>query len=115
MQRNRELLREIKNKTTPSFESTPVLRAHKGIAQVFKFRARNQNAKDIDSAMKSMRNTLYNLIRINKNNTTQKVSTATTEHFFKPQEVLNDKDLVDPVTSIIHKKGTISIATNEKS
>ena len=65
--------------------------------------------------MNSMRNTLYNLIRNNKNNTTQKVSIGTTEHFSKPQEVLNDKDLVDPVTSIIHKKGTISIATNEKS
>ena len=64
--------------------------------------------------MNSMRNTLYNLIRNNKNNTTQKVSIGTTEHFSKPQEVLNDKDLVDPVTSIIHKKGTISVATNEK-
>ena len=64
--------------------------------------------------MNSMPNTLYNLIRNNKNNTTQKVFIGTTEHFSKPQEVLNDKDLVDPVTGIIHKKGTISIATNEK-
>ena len=65
--------------------------------------------------MKSMRNTLYNLIRNNKNNTTQNISIVITDHFSKPKEVLNVKDLVDPVTSIIHKKGTISIATNEKS
>ena len=64
--------------------------------------------------MNSMRNTLYNLIRNNKNNTTQNISIVITDHFSKPKEVLNVKDLVDPVTSIIHKKGTISVATNEK-
>ena len=64
--------------------------------------------------MNSMPNTLYNLIRNNKNNTTQKISIVITDHFSKPKEVINDKDLVDPVTGIIHKKGTISIATNEK-
>ena len=65
--------------------------------------------------MNSMRNTLYNLIHNNRNNTTQKISLGITEHFSKPKEVLNnDKDLVDPVTGIIHKKGTISLLTNEK-
>ena len=64
--------------------------------------------------MNSMRNTLYNLIRNNKNNTTQNISIVITDHFSKPKEVLNVKDLVDPVTGIIHKKGTISVATNEK-
>ena len=114
MQRNRALLREIENTNQPSFIPTDVLRAHKGIAQQFKFKARNQNTTDIDSAMNSMRDTLHNLIRNNRNNTTQKISIGITEHFSKPKEILNDKDLVDPVTGIIHKKGTISLLTNEK-
>ena len=74
MQRNRALLREIENTNQPSFIPTDVLRAYKGIAQQFKFKARNQNTTDIDSAMNSMRDTLYNLIRNNRNNTTQKIS-----------------------------------------
>ena len=114
MQQNRALLREIENTNQPSFIPTDVLRAHKGIAQQFKFKARNQNTTDIDSAMNSMRDTLHNLIRNNRNNTTQKISIGITEHFSKPKEILNDKDLVDPVTGIIHKKGIISIPTNEK-
>ena len=64
--------------------------------------------------MNSMCNTLNNLIHNNRNNSTQKVSIEITEKFPKPKEVLNDKDLVDPVTGIIHKKGTISIPANEK-
>ena len=54
--------------------------------------------------MNSMRDTLYNLIRNNRSNTTQKISTGITEHFSKPKEVLNDQDLVDPLTDVIHKK-----------
>ena len=73
MQRNRALLREIENTNQTSFIPTDVLRAHKGIAQQFKFKARNQNATDIDSAMNSMRDTLYNLIRNNRSNTTQNI------------------------------------------
>ena len=103
MQRNRELLKEIKNTNQPSFIPTDILRVHKG-AQQFKFQARNQNVHDIDSAMNSMHNTMYNLIRNNGNNTTQKISIGITEHFSKLKEVLNDKDLVDPATGKIHKK-----------
>ena len=114
MQWNRALSREIENTNQPSFIPTDVLRVHKVNAQEFKFKARNQNAHDIDSAMNSMQNTLYNLIRNNRNSTTQKVSVGITQHFSKLKEVLNDKDLVDPVTGIIHKKGTISIPANEK-
>ena len=114
MWRNRALLREIENTNQPSFIPTDVLRVHKGIAQEFKFKERNQNAHDIDSAMNNMRNTLYNLIHNNRNNTIQKISIGITEHFSKPKEVLNDKDFLHPVTDIIHKKGTISIPTNEK-
>ena len=77
---------------------------HKGIAQEFKFKERNQNAHDIDSAMNNMLNTLYNLIHNNRNNTIQKISIGITEHFSKPKEVLNDKDLVDLVTGIIQKQ-----------
>ena len=72
------------------------LRAHKGIAQQSKFKARNQNATDIDSAINSLRDTFYNLIRNNRNNTTQKISIGITENFSKPREVTNDRDLVDP-------------------
>ena len=72
MQRNRGLLREIENTNQPFFIPADVLRAHKGIAQQIKIKARNQNATEIDSAMNSMCNTLYNLIRNNRNNTTEK-------------------------------------------
>ena len=51
MQRNRALLREIENTNQPSFIPADVLKAHKGITQKFKFKARNQNASDIDSAI----------------------------------------------------------------
>ena len=114
MKRNRELLKEIKNTNQPSFIPTDILRVHKGIAQQFKFQARNQNVHDIDSAMNSMHNTMYNLIRNNRNNTTQKISIGITEHFSKLKEVLNDKDLVDPATGKIHKKGAIYIPISEK-
>ena len=82
------------------FIPTDVLRVHKGIAMEFKFKARNQNANDIDSATNSMRNTLYKLIHNNRNNTTQKISIGITEHFSKPEEILIAKDLVDLLTGI---------------
>ena len=113
MQRTK-MLREIENTNQPSFIPANVIRTHKGIAQKFKFKARNQNAGDIDSAMNSMHNTLYYLIRNNRNNSTQKISMRITEHFSKPKEMLNDKDLVDSETGIIHRKGAISIHTNER-
>ena len=113
MQRN-SILRKIRNLKQPSFTPTNILRAHKRIQQHFKFKARNQNATDIDTAMNSMCDTLQNIIRNNRNNTTQKISIGITEHFSKPKEILNDKDLVDPLTGVIHKKGAISIPTNER-
>ena len=64
--------------------------------------------------MNSMRDTLYNLVRNNRNNTTQKISIGITEHFSKSKEVLNDRDLVNPVTGITHRRGTISTHSNEK-
>ena len=64
--------------------------------------------------MNSIHNTLYYLIRNNRNNSTQKISIRITKHFSKPKEVLNDKDLVDSETGIIHRKGTISVHTNER-
>ena len=63
--------------------------------------------------MNNMRDTLYNLIRNNRNNVTQKISVGIAEHFSKPRKVLNDRDLVDPLTSTIRKGGTISIPNNE--
>ena len=114
MQQNRELLSEMKNSKKPSFAQTDILRAHKGIAKQFKFKARNENATDIESAINSMRDTLYNLIRITRNNTIQRISIGITEHFSKPREVLNDKDLVDPISGVIYRKGTVSIPTNER-
>ena len=91
MQQNRELLSEIKNSKKPSSVQTDILRAHKGIANQFKFKARNENVTDIESAINSMCDTLYNLIRNNRNNTTQRISIRITKHFSKPREVLNDK------------------------
>ena len=46
--------------------------------------------------MNSVHDTLHNLIRNNRNNTTQKISIEITDHFSKPKEVLNERDLVDP-------------------
>ena len=113
MQRN-NVFGEIENVKQPSFLPTDVLRAHNGIVQQFKYKAKNQNATDTDTAMNSMRDTLYNLIRNNRNNTTQKISIGIAEHFFKPKEILNDRELVDPLTGVIHKKGKLSIPTNER-
>ena len=59
MQRN-DVLRKINNVKELSFISIDVLRAHKGIAQQFKYKARNQNATNIDTAMNSKRDPLYN-------------------------------------------------------
>ena len=82
--------------------------------QQLKFKARNQNAIDIESTMNSMRDTLYTLIRNNRNNATQKISIGITKQFSKPKQVRNDRDLVDPFTGIIHRRGTILILTNER-
>ena len=114
MQGNRTLLREIQNTNQPSFTPTPVLRAHKGIAQGFKFKADNDNVFTINDAINSMRDTLYNLIRNNRNNTTQKIYVGVTERFSKPEDVLNNRGVVDPVTGIIPKKGTVYIPINRE-
>ena len=114
MQQKRELLEEINDTNKASFIPTDILKAHRGISQVFKFKARNENATDIEEAINSMHNTLYNLICNNRNNATQRISIGITERFSKPEEVLNDRDLVDPVTRIAHRRATISIPTNEK-
>ena len=64
-QQKRELLEEINDINKPSFIPTGILRAHKGVTQQFKFKARNENTIDIETAINSMRNTLYNFIRYN--------------------------------------------------
>ena len=61
-----------------------------------------------------MHDASYNLIRNNRNNTIQIISIRITEHFSKPKEILNDKNLIDPITSVIYGKGTISSPTNER-
>ena len=114
MQQNRDLLKEINDSTKPSFTPTPIIRAHRGIAQAFKFKARNENAVNVNDAIDSMRNTLYDLIRNNRNNSTQEIQIGFTERFSKPEEVLNDRDLFDPVTGISHRRGTIYIPTNRE-
>ena len=98
MQQNRELLNEIKNIRKPSFVQTDILKAHKGITKQFKFKARNENTIDIESAITNMRDTLYNLVRNNRNKTTHIISIVVIEQFSKPKEVLNDKKLIDPIT-----------------
>ena len=114
MQRNRALLTETQNTNEPSLSPTPVLKAHEGIPQVFKFKADNDNVFTISDAMNSLIYTLYNLICNNRNNTTQKIQIGVAERFSKPEEVLNNRDLFDPVTAIIHKKGTVFIPTNRE-
>ena len=48
MQQNSELLREIENRTKPSFVSTDITRAHKGIEKAFKFKARTEDAINME-------------------------------------------------------------------
>ena len=107
MQQNRELWEEIKDINKPSFVPTDILRAHSGVTQKFKFKVRNENAIDIETAINRMRNKLYNLIRDNRNNATQRISIGITEKLSKPKEVLNDRDLVDPGTGIVYRRGPI--------
>ena len=114
MKQNRELLNEIKDTKKPFFVQTDILRAQKGISKHFKFKARNENAIDIESTINNIHDALYNLIRNNRNNTTQIISIRITEHFSKPKEIFNDKTLIDPITNVIYRKGTISIPTNER-
>ena len=114
LQQKRELLEEIKYITKPSFIPTDIIRAHRGVKQQFKLKARNGNAIDIETAINSMCNTLYNLIRDNENNATERISVGYTENFSKPKEVLNDRDLVDPAKGIVHRRGTVLIPTNER-
>ena len=54
-----------------------------------------------------MRNTLYNLIRDNRNNATQTIFIGITEKFSKPKEVFNDRDLVDRATDIVYRRRPI--------
>ena len=114
MQQNSELLNETKNTNKPAFVQTDVLRTHTGVVKWFKFKARNETAVNTNQTIDSMRSTLHNLIRNNRNNRTQKISLGITEHFFKRKEVLNDKNLIDPISGVIHRKGAISIPTNER-
>ena len=114
LQQKRELLEEIKYITKPSFIPTDIIRAHRGVKQQFKLKARNGNAIDIETAINSMCNTLYNLIRDNGNNATERIFVGITENFSKPKEVLDDRDLVDPAKGIVHRRGTVLIPTNER-
>lgn len=56
---------------------------HKGIAKQFKFKSSNEYAYNAQIAMNSMRNTLYDLIKHNRGDATQKISLGMTEHFSK--------------------------------
>ena len=100
MKQKRDLLEEIK--------------VHKGVTQQFKFKARNENAIDIETEINSMRNTLYNLIRDNRNNATQRISIGITKGFSKQEEVLTDRDSVHSVTGMVYRRGTILFPTNVK-
>ena len=114
MQQNTELLKEIRDNNELSFIPTDALWAHTGTSQIFKFKARNENVINIEEAIDNMCNTLYNLILSNRNNATQRISIGITKRFSEPEEVLNDRDLVDPITGTVHRRGTILIPTNEK-
>ena len=113
MQQN-DILREIRDRTAPSFMPQPMLTAHKNSSQAFKFKARNENAFTITGARNSMRDTFYKLIRHNRNNTTQKMQIRVTERFSKPGEVLNEIPLCDSLTGITHQSGTTYIPTNRE-
>ena len=68
----------------------------------------------MESIIYSIRNALYNLIGNNRNNETQRIQIGVTERFSKPEEIFSNKDLVDPITGVIYRKGTINIPTNRE-
>ena len=70
--------------------------------------------KSIESALDSMRDTLYELIRDNRKNQAQKVRLVVIECFSRQEQIHNNKDLHDPVTGITHKKGTLLIPTDRE-
>ena len=67
-------LDQIKQQGMPRFIEAQPLKLHNGIAKQFKFSSTNKFAYTISDAMNSVRDTLYQLIRDNTNNTTQKIS-----------------------------------------
>ena len=107
MQQKKALWEQIKDINKLSLIPIGTLRTHRGVTNQFKFKARNENAIDIETAINSMRNTLYNLIRDNRNNATQTISIGITEKFSKPKEVFNDRDLVDRATDIVYRRRPI--------
>ena len=70
--------------------------------------------KSIESALDSMHDTLYELIRDNRENQAQKVRLVVIECFSKQEQIHNNKALHDPVTGITHKKGTLLIPTDRE-
>ena len=70
--------------------------------------------KSIESALDSMHDTLYELIRDNRENQAQKIRLVVIECFSKQEQIHNNKDLHDPVTRITHKKGTLLIPTDRE-
>ena len=80
---NTKILGEIKQKRKANFIETNLLRLHKGIAILFKFTATNKYAHTISDALNSVRNVLYNKIRKNRKNVSQKISIDVKEKLSK--------------------------------
>ena len=103
MYENRDLLKEIKSKGKPNFIFSDFKRKlQKGVVKRFKYKAQLINVKSIESVLDSMHDTLYELIRDNRENQAQKIRLVVIECFSKQEQIHNDKDLHDPVTGITH-------------
>ena len=87
-----ELLNQIKQQRKPYFTETKPLSLHSGIAKQFKFTSTNKFAYNISDEMSSMCDTLYNLIKENRNDATQKISIGVKEKLAKNMDNNNRQD-----------------------
>ena len=87
-----ELLNQMKQQRKPNFTETKPLSLHSGIEKQFKFTSTNKFAYNTSDAMSSMRDTLYNLIKENRNDATQKISIAVKEKLAKNMGNNNRQD-----------------------
>ena len=94
-----KLLDQIKQQRKPNFIETKPLSLHSGVAKQFKFTSTNKFAYNISDAMNSMRDTLYNLIKDNRNGATQKISIGVKEKLAKNMGIKNRQDFYHNISN----------------
>ena len=102
-------LDQIKQQRMPNFIETQPSKLYNGIVKQFKFSSTNKFAYTISDAMNSVRDTLYQLIRNNRNNTTQKISIGMKKNLKKIWVLIIIKKFVIKIATIFKYLITIII------